>query len=177
MADVMMPDAYGTMAAPDTLVIQRLLPGPIDLVWSYLTDSDLRRQWLASGDMEMEPGTPFELVWRNDELTEPAGDRPEGFGEEHRLDCRMLEVDAPHRLVFAWGARSEVAIDLVRKGDDVLLTLTHRRLADRQQASMVGPGWHAHLDVLAAKLAGRTPTPFWNEWSRLKVDYDQRNPA
>ena len=45
--------AYGELIEPTTLKIERLLPGPIERVWSYLTESDLRRQWLASGRMEM----------------------------------------------------------------------------------------------------------------------------
>ena len=47
------PGAYGTLIEPATLKIQRLLPGPIERVWAYLTESDLRRQWLAAGPMEM----------------------------------------------------------------------------------------------------------------------------
>ena len=43
------PDAYGVLTEPATLKIQRLLPGPIERVWAYLTESDLRRQWLAAG--------------------------------------------------------------------------------------------------------------------------------
>ena len=41
------PDAYGVLTEPATLKIQRLLPGPIERVWAYLVESDLRRQWLA----------------------------------------------------------------------------------------------------------------------------------
>lgn len=177
MPDITMPDAYGIMTAPDMLKIQRLLPGPIERVWSYLTDGDLRRQWLASGDMQLAPDTPFELVWRNDELTDPPGERPDGFGEEHRMMCRMLEAEPPTRLVFAWGTGSEVVMELETRGESVLLTLVHRRLVDRQQASMVGPGWHAHLDILKAKLEGRQPAPFWDAWSRLKPEYDGRIPG
>ncbi|MGN6092926.1 MAG: SRPBCC domain-containing protein, partial [Luteibacter jiangsuensis] len=72
------PDTYGTLVEQTTLRIQRVLPGPIERVWAYLTDSDLRRQWLASGEMEMKAGTPFEFCWRNDELTNPPGRKPEG---------------------------------------------------------------------------------------------------
>src|SRR5262249_55047990 len=64
-------DAYGTLIEPTTLKIQRLLPGPIERVWAYVTDSELRRKWLAAGKMEMKTGSSFELVWRNDELTNP----------------------------------------------------------------------------------------------------------
>ena len=41
--------AYGELIEPTTLKIQRLLPGPIERIWAYLTDSDLRRKWLAAG--------------------------------------------------------------------------------------------------------------------------------
>ena len=72
------PDDYGVLTEPATLKIQRLLPGPIERVWAYLTESNLRRKWLAAGEMEMRPGAPFEFVWRNDELETPPGKRPEG---------------------------------------------------------------------------------------------------
>ncbi|HKU08797.1 MAG TPA: SRPBCC domain-containing protein, partial [Bradyrhizobium sp.] len=78
-------DAYGTLIEPTTLKIQRLLPGPIERVWAYVTDGELRRKWLAAGQMEMKAGTSFEFVWRNDELSNPPGRRPEGFDEEHRM--------------------------------------------------------------------------------------------
>ena len=76
------PDAYGVLIEPATLKIQRLLPGPIERVWAYLTESEERRKWLAAGEMEMRVGAPFEFVWRNDELSCPVGKRPEGFGED-----------------------------------------------------------------------------------------------
>jgi uncharacterized protein YndB with AHSA1/START domain len=44
------PDHYGVLSEPATLTIQRLLPGPIERAWAYLTESDLRRQWLAAGE-------------------------------------------------------------------------------------------------------------------------------
>lgn len=49
-------EAYGRLTAPDTLQIERLLPGPIERVWSYLTESEKRRKWLASGDMPLTRG-------------------------------------------------------------------------------------------------------------------------
>ncbi len=43
---------YGVLTEPATLTIERLLPGPVERAWSYLTDSELRRQWMAAGAME-----------------------------------------------------------------------------------------------------------------------------
>eukprot|EP01036_Dinobryon_divergens_P049346 gene49346-66123_t len=67
----------GTLADGHTLRLQRRLPGPIERVWSCLAESDLRRQWLASGPMPLQAGASFELVWRNDELSTSPAERPE----------------------------------------------------------------------------------------------------
>ena len=170
------PDAYGALVEPATVRIERLLPGPIGRVWAYLTESDLRRRWLAAGEMKLEVGAPFELVWRNDQLTNPPGERPTGFGEEHRLTSRILEVDPPRKLAFAWHDEAEVSMTLEPKGDEVLLTVIHRRLPDGRNVVGVSAGWHAHLDLLADSLTGRAPVPFWDALARLRTEYDRRLP-
>jgi len=171
-------EEFGVISEPATLTIQRLLPGPADRVWAYLTDSDLRRQWLAAGTMEMAVGAPFELVWRNDQLTDPPGNKPEGFGNEHRMDSEITELDPPRKLAFSWGATGGVSFELKPKGDQILLTVIHRRLPDRSTSLNVSAGWHAHLDVLAARLAGReNAEPFWDHWVGLKQAYEHRIPA
>jgi uncharacterized protein YndB with AHSA1/START domain len=177
MTERELPDAHGVLTEPATLKIQRRLPGPIERVWAYLTESDLRRQWLAAGQMEMKVGTPFELVWRNDELTNPPGQRPAGFSAEHRMQSRVVELDPPRKLVIAWGAGGDVSFELQPRGNEVLLTVIHRRLPDRATMLKVGAGWHMHLDVLVARVTGKEPEPFWDGWSRLHKEYDQRLPA
>jgi uncharacterized protein YndB with AHSA1/START domain len=177
MNDMTMPDAYGDLVEPATLRIQRLLPGPIERVWKYLTESGMRKQWLAAGEMRMQQGWEFELVWRNDELSDPPGTRPEGFAKEHRLNSRILACDPPHSLAFTFGTAGEVHFVLETKGDKVLLTLVHTRLPDRSTTLNVSAGWHAHLDVLATRLEGGTVTSFWDGWARLKADYARRLPG
>jgi uncharacterized protein YndB with AHSA1/START domain len=170
-------DAYGTLREPMTLMIQRVLPGPIERVWAYLTDSELRRQWLAAGEMELKVGAPFELVWRNDELNDPPSRRPEGFAEEQRMQSRITELDPPRRLAIAWGNSGDVSFELEPRGDRVLLTLVHRRMPDRETMTKIGAGWHMHLDILVARASGEEPAPFWDGWRRLQQDYDRRLPA
>jgi uncharacterized protein YndB with AHSA1/START domain len=165
-----------TVTAPGTVRIQRLPPGPVERIWRYLTEGELRRQWLAAGDMKLEVGAPFELVWRNDELSDPPGQRPEGFPEEHRMQSRITEFDPPRRLAFSWRA-GEVSFDLEPRGKQVLLTVLHRGISDRTNMLLIGAGWHMHLDVLAARAGGRPPEPFWTGWSRLRGEYDRRIPA
>ncbi|MGZ3411501.1 MAG: SRPBCC family protein [Xanthobacteraceae bacterium] len=177
MKDLETLGAYGTLIEPATLKIQRLLPGPIERVWAYLTESDLRRKWLAAGQMEMKAGTPFELVWRNNEQTNPPGQRPPGFGDEHRMQSRIVELDPPRKLVFTWNGSGNVSFELEPKGNEVLLTVIHRRLPDRATLLRVAAGWHAHLGILVARTNGNEPQPFWDGWSRLQVEYDKRLPA
>lgn len=170
-------DAYGVLTEPATLKLERLLPGPIERVWAYLTDSDLRRQWLAAGEMELKVGAPFEFVWRHDELSDPPGERPPGFSEEHRMASRITELDPPRKLSFAWNNSGDVTFTLEPKGEEVLLTVIHRRLPDRDMLVKVAAGWHAHLDVLVARARETAPPTFWDTWTRLRQDYDTRLPA
>lgn len=177
MTDHATSDPFGAIAEPATVTIRRLLPGPIEMVWAWLTESDKRRQWLAAGEMVLRVGAPFTFTWRNDELTDPPGERPEGIGAEHSMQSMITELDPPRRLAFAWGESGGVAITLEPQGEDVLLTLVHRRLPSRAGLLMVSAGWHAHLDILAARLAGAAPEPFWDSWRRLSRDYERRIPA
>ena len=176
------PDAHGVLTGPTTLTIKRMLPGPIERCFAYLTESDLRRQWLAAGEMEMRVGAEFELTWRNDELTDPPGTRPAGFGAEHRMASRITALDPPRKLAFTWGegggeGGGEVAIELTPVGGKVLMTLVHTRLADRSTQLNVSAGWHAHLDVLAARMEARDAGVFWDDWAGLKAEYERLLPG
>jgi uncharacterized protein YndB with AHSA1/START domain len=177
MTELATLDTYGELTDPATLKIQRLLPGPAERVWAYLTEGELRRRWLAAGPMEMSVGGSFEFVWRNDELNDPPSRRPSGVPEEHRMQGRITEFDPPRRLAITWGTTGGVSFDLDPQGDHVLLTVIHRRVPDRSTLLNVSAGWHIHLDILAARLAGDEPAPFWEGWSRLREDYDTRIPG
>ena len=171
-------DAYGVVLEPNLLRIHRLLPGPIERVWAYLTESDLRRQWLAAGDMTPEPGASFELVWHNDDLAAPAGERPEDMPEEHRMPSQIVAADPPRKLVIAWRNTGDVTFELEPRGDQVLLTLTHARFPTRSSLVNHAAGWHSHLDVLEQIASGREPAQsFWDRWRTLQQEYDRRIPA
>lgn len=170
-------EAFGTLTEPGTLTLQRVLPGPIERVWAHLTESELRRKWLAAGDMKPDSGTSFEFVWRNDELACPPSERPAGFPDEHRMLCLIKEFDPPRKLVFTWNGSGDVSFELEPQGKDVRLTLIHRRVADRSTLLNIGAGWHMHLDLLVATVKGSAADPFWDGWLRLKQEYDRRLPA
>jgi len=175
---------FGIVTAPDTLRIERVLPGPIDRVWSYLTDANKRATWLAAGEMESHVGGRVELVFRNSELT-GKGDHPppkyEKYDGEQRLLGRITACEPPRLLSYSWGgepgAASEVSFELNERGKDVLLIVTHTRLASRDDMISVAGGWHAHLDILVSRITERDPAPFWATHTRLEAEYERRIPA
>ena len=174
---------FGTVTAPDTVRIERVLPGPIERVWAYLTESDKRATWLAAGDMDLRVGGSVDLRFHNNALTENDQAPPpkyEKFGGEIHMGGRILECDPPRVLAYSWGedsSDSQVRFELSSRGDEVLLVVTHSRLATRDGMLSVASGWHAHLGILADRLAGRTPPGFWATHTRLEAEYDKRIPA
>jgi uncharacterized protein YndB with AHSA1/START domain len=165
---------FGILTEPATLTLERLLPGSVDRVWAYLTESDLRRQWFAAGTMDMRVGGSAELVWRNNELTNPPGNIPEGFDGEHQMEVEITELDPPRRLGITWGNTGGVTFELEPVGDMVRFTVTHHRIPDHAMGLNISAGWHAHIDILAARLAGEQPKPFWDNWTALKAEYAKR---
>ena len=171
---------YGVITEAGAIRFERLLPGPIDRVWEYVTDSGKRARWLASGPMDLRPGGEMELIWRNGELAgadQPPPEHLARFAGEHRMIGRVLRVDPPRLLVHSWDEDAEVIYELAERGDQVLLTLTTRRLANRAELVGVSGGWHAHLEMLAAELEGRGKPRFWDMIARLRTEYESRTPA
>lgn len=175
-----MNDAYGERIAPDTLRLQRLLPGPIERVWSYLTESDKRGQWLASGPMDLRVGGAMHLSFRHADLSAEPGKPPAKYQSmEHgaELGGRITVCEPPYRLGHTWGDdddASDVLLELTPQGDQVLLTVTHSRLRDRNSMVSTASGWHTHVGILMDRLAGREPHNFWAMQTRLEADYAQR---
>ena len=170
MADI--DTGLGQLTEPTQFTIQRWLPGPAERIWRYLTESDLRRKWLAAGDMPAVAGGAFELVWRNDELSRPDDTRPAGFPEENRMESRILVFDPPRHLTFSWGD-GEVSFKLEPKGDRVLLTLVHSGLGPDNRIR-VAAGWHTHLDIMVAEAEGVAPGSFWSNWTARTEVYRAR---
>lgn len=174
---------FGIATAPDTVRIERLLPGPIERIWDYLTDPELRSCWLADGPMALREGGTVELLFRNSSLAPDDDPAPAKYAQvehEARLSGTILACEPPHLLAYTWGDdehASEVRFDLVPAGDEVRLTVTHRRLATREDAISVASGWHTHLGILLDRLHGRTPAGFWTTHTRLEAAYRERLPT
>jgi len=171
---------FGTRTAPDTVRVERLLPGPIQRVWDYLTVADLRAQWLAAGEMEPREGGTVDLVFNNNTLTEnddPPAAKYAKYGGESHLPGRITDWNPPRLLAFDWGGgddASHVRFELAPQGDKVRLVVTHSRLSTRDGMLSVSAGWHAHLDILRDRMDGRAPDGFWRSHARLEAEYDRR---
>ena len=98
-------DEFGVVTAARTVRLQRVLPGPIERVWAYLTESEKRGKWLAAGEMELRVGGRVELHFRNAELTPHAETPPDRFKgkEEAMLHGRITRCDPPRLLSHTWG--------------------------------------------------------------------------
>ncbi|MBL8650274.1 MAG: hypothetical protein JNL35_07710 [Sphingopyxis sp.] len=67
--------------------------------------------------------------WCNDELTDPPGERPEGMGAEHRMDCEIVDIEAPRQLAITWGRTGGVTFTLSEKAEGILLTIVHKHVS------------------------------------------------
>ncbi|HEX4183765.1 MAG TPA: SRPBCC family protein [Caulobacteraceae bacterium] len=171
----------GVATAPNTIRFERLLPGPVDRIWAYLTDSDKRGQWLASGVMPAVTGDAFDMRFDHRNLSDDVAPTPERY---HHLEGghvsrhRVLRWEPPHVLALSWsdgaGGESDVTFELAPEGDDVRLVLTHRRLANGDVLRNVAKGWHTHLEVLGEKLRGRPTKSFWTLINAVDGVYDQK---
>lgn len=170
--------SYGIATDAGTVRIERILAGPIQRVWAYLTESEKRGRWLARGEMELRPGGRVDLHFRHAELSPESGSPPEryrGMDKGHHSHGSVIACQPPHLLRMTWaeetGTPSEVTFELMPEDDDVRLVVTHRRLPDRAQMRSVAGGWHAHLGILIDRLIGRTPQNFWKVHARLEEEY------
>ncbi|HKZ72525.1 MAG TPA: SRPBCC family protein [Steroidobacteraceae bacterium] len=174
---------YGVVTDPTTLRLERLLPGPIERVWSYLTDPEKRGKWLASGPMELRVGGRVEHTFDNSHLTNVHEPTPEKYKQYERVTFigRVTRFEPPHVLSYtwaeSWGSDSEVTFELTPRGDQVFLALTHRRLVDRAAMVNVAGGWHTHLGILADLLNGRDSPGFWSTHAKLEAEYEKRIPS
>lgn len=174
-------DACAEFSAPGELRLIRTLPGPIERVWEYLTDPGKRARWFAGGPMDLHPGGKMQLLFRHANLA-PDETPPEPYKQYHdpgtTMDGRVLRCEPPRLLAYTFGDESDVTFELTPQGHQVLLVLTHRsRGTDIPEIGNYASGWHTHLALLIAQLAGAPRPPFWATHARLKDVYEKLRPA
>lgn len=170
--------APGQFPSPGEVRFVRLLPGPIERVWAYLTDPEKRSRWFAGGPMELKPGGKMQLQFRHRDLA-PNEVPPAKYQEVHEtgftMDLRVLRCEPPRLLAYTFDEESDVTFELTPIGDQVQLVLTHRcRGGDLPSLPNYSAGWHTHLSILIALLEDTATPPFWATHGRLHAEYNQK---
>lgn len=171
----------GTRAAIDMVRFERLLPASPQHVWAWLTEADRRAAWLAGGELPVREGELFALHFEHARLSadeEPVPERFRDMADGHSSSHVLLRFEPPHLLQCSWGEEdgarpSEATFELTEEDGQTRLTVTHT-LLERDAIARVAAGWHSHLAVLADRLAGVPPRPFWRLFGAVEPDYMER---
>jgi len=172
---------YGELLDESTVKFERLLPGPIERVWSYLTESDKRAQWLCAGDVETTIEGHVDMHFHNVSLSSeddiPRPEKYKDMPEKMSFSGKVTRCEPPHVLEHTWvfgDESSAVHYELTEQGDKVKLVLTHSRLESADTVLSVSGGWHTHLNVLADVLGGSKPRPFYKMQLQYESEYGER---
>jgi uncharacterized protein YndB with AHSA1/START domain len=138
----------GEIIAESAVRFMRLLPGPVERVWEFLTDAARLPQWYGAGNIEPREGGAVSLMGGSVRGVVTIWRPMQALGY-------TWNVFAPGETVSAWPV-SYLEFALAADGGRVTLTLVHRPIPDamQQQTAM---GWHTYLDLIAAGLAGEFP--------------------
>jgi uncharacterized protein YndB with AHSA1/START domain len=165
---------FGVVLDAQSVRFVRDLPGPIERVWEYLTQSDLREKWLYGGEIPHEPGAEFGRFSWEGEGGEPGGSFHfvvRVYEAPRVLEYDWIEASAPEGI-----KTSHVRFELEPVGERVRLTLTHRAIAPDAFQS-IAAGWHAHLDTLRAVLDGVDGPDANARYEPLLAQYAARRPS
>src|SRR5262245_867329 len=148
------------LVKPSTIRFERLLPGPVERVWEYLTVSEKRAAWLAAGEFDLRLGGRIELVCDNERLSGEPRPLTASCNKGKVITGTITRFEPMKALGHTWqaeGLDAEVLYELTPKGKDVLLVIHHRLPDDPQVKIGVGGGWGAHTGILEDVLNGETP--------------------
>ena len=172
---------YGELLDSSTVRFERLLPGPIERVWSYLVESDKRARWLCGGDVETVEDGHVDMHFHNVTLSGdddiPRPEKYQDMPEKMSFTGKVTRCEPPHLLEHTWEFDSEnslVCYELSEQGGKVRLVLTHRRLDTAKTVLSVSGGWHTHLNVLVDVLDGGKLRPFYKMQLRYESEYSER---
>lgn len=98
-----------------------IFKAPVKKVWDAVSTSEGIALWFMPNDFQLEEGHEFHLQ-------SPFGPSP----------CKVLEIDAPHRLSFAWDT------------DGWIVTFILRELGDQTEFTVIHSGWK-HPDSVIGK--------------------------
>jgi len=150
---------------PEELRFERLLDAPIEKVWQYLVDPDLRARWFMGGPTELKLGGAFGLTMDHDQLSDGDVPTPERYrpyvGRSWKE--RITRLQPPNLLALTWenGEAGEVTFELTEEAGRTRLVLTHTGLRGGGDALDFGGGWLSHLAVLDLRIRNEPVPNFW----------------
>jgi uncharacterized protein YndB with AHSA1/START domain len=150
--------------APDTIRLERMLEAPVETVWRYLAEADLRAQWFAGGT-DARPNGELDLLFDHDLLSADDVPYPESYaskkGAVNHEKVVRFEPNSVLAYTFGEGRNGVATFELFPEGERTRVVLTHSGIKSPTGAQDFGSGWNSHLTVLEEKLAGRTVRNFW----------------
>jgi uncharacterized protein YndB with AHSA1/START domain len=164
----------GSLLDLHTVEFKRLLPGPIELAWDYLTKPELLKTWFADVTLEPRVGGAVKVRF---------GEGSCGTGG---VNGTVREFRPPHVISFSWiqlrpqpdgsirdSDEGQVRFELAEKGEKVLLTLLHSGLPIRELTPH-SAGWHSYLDNLGSVISGRGAIDFRALFAQPHPKYEER---
>jgi uncharacterized protein YndB with AHSA1/START domain len=151
---------------PQSLRFERLLDAPIEKVWRFLIEPDLRARWFMGRPTEPIMGGKLGLTMNHDRLSDDDVPTPERFRSHVDANWaeRITRIEAPNMLAFTWDEEKagEVTIELAEEENGkTRLVLTHSGLRGCDDAENFGSGWHSHLAALERRVRGDGVANFW----------------
>ena len=101
--------------APDTIRLERTLDAPVETVWRYLTEAELRRDGSWAAPMR-RPSGEFDLLIDHDNLSDDDVPYPENYAQvqRHGVDEKVIRFEPPRLLetTFQGGKNGTVTYEL-----------------------------------------------------------------
>ena len=141
----MVDDATGPIVQ-----IRRRVSAPAEQIFDLWTKPDLMVRWMSpfpgavdcKASCDLRPGGGFSLV-----ISSPEASR--------EVTGTYVQIDRPRKLVFTWtgpltnNVNTLVTVELIPRGDETDLVLTHERLPTSSIVEGHTRGWGHILDHLA----------------------------
>jgi uncharacterized protein YndB with AHSA1/START domain len=151
----------GSLRAVDGKAVVRMedvFDTGIDDLWSALTDPQRLARWIARVEGDLRLGGQFRASFTS------------GWEGPGRVDV----CDPPRRLLVTMDQDQQdetvIAAELIPDGEQTRLVVEERGLPFAEAADH-GGGWQAHIEDLAAHLAGRPRTDWRTRWAELAPAY------
>lgn len=162
------PESMGSVIDASTVRFERYLPAQASEVWKYFTEAPYLAKWLAQANVEPRVGGRVELNFDVQEM-------PERKEKGARIIGLIKNFEPFKKLAYSWmdtsnDLDSAVSLEFREEGNRTAVVLTHSRLPQSRMHEFMA-GWHAHLDILAARLANLVPPDFSERFGQVVHKY------